>query len=260
MEAAKGHYQNIGSEAVAVEFNPEFIKSIPVSCAVLDADMFISLPKFKTHGLTIMTGAIKNSYGILAGASKAKLHRIAGTALRFSEMLVDVFSLRIPDLFIVDAVVGMEGNGPASPDLRQINRILASDNAVALDATIARMMGLEPQVVPFLEIAKRRELGDWDEASIEIVGNLEVIRNFKIPPAREKAAELPTGTEDFYFERISVRPKVDEAVCTSCGTCIEQCPLSALSMVDRLPKVNPERCIACYCCQEICPEMAITLN
>ena len=118
MEAACGHYRNIGDDSVKVDFNPAFMPSVSVSRAVLEADIVISLPKFKTHGLTVVTGAIKNSYGLLPGAQKAMLHRIAGSAERFQEMVVDVFRLRVPDLFLVDAVVGMEGNGPASPDLR----------------------------------------------------------------------------------------------------------------------------------------------
>lgn len=35
------------------------------------------------------------------------------------------------------AVVGMEGNGPASPELREIGLILASDNGVAMDGVVA---------------------------------------------------------------------------------------------------------------------------
>ena len=61
-----------------------------------------------------------------------------------------MFKIRIPDLFLMDAVVGMEGNGPASPDLRNIGLILASDNAVALDAVVATMMGCEPSRLRFL--------------------------------------------------------------------------------------------------------------
>ena len=66
MEAAKGYYQNIGNDSQKVDFNPDFMPTVSVSRAVLDADIIISLPKFKTHGLTVITGAIKNSYGILA--------------------------------------------------------------------------------------------------------------------------------------------------------------------------------------------------
>ena len=260
MEASKGYYRNIGSEAVELGFAPKFLDVVPVSRAVLDADVFISVPKFKTHGLTVITGAIKNSYGIIPGASKAKLHRIAGNALRFSEVLVNVYSLRIPDLFIVDAVVGMEGNGPASPDLRKIDRVLASDNGVALDAVMARMMGLDPAAVPLLDIARLHGLGDYDPATIEIVGDLEPIPDFKVVPIMEEATQTPTGMEESYLERIRVRPKADETLCTSCGTCVDQCPVSALSMIDGLPTVDPELCIACFCCQEICPEMAIKLG
>ncbi|HUH66018.1 MAG TPA: DUF362 domain-containing protein, partial [Syntrophales bacterium] len=82
MEAAKGYYQNIGGDSRKIDFNPEFMSAVNVSSAVLDADIIISLPKFKTHGLTVVTGAIKNSYGILPGAQKAQLHKAAGNALR----------------------------------------------------------------------------------------------------------------------------------------------------------------------------------
>ena len=150
MAAARGYYRNIGLDAVSMPFNPEFMETVNVSRAIIDADIVISLPKFKTHGLTVMTGAIKNSYGLLPGAQKARLHKIAGSPERFHDLVVEVFQLRVPDLFIMDAVVGMEGNGPASPDLRDIGLILAADNAVAMDAVVAAMMGLDPGRLRFL--------------------------------------------------------------------------------------------------------------
>ncbi|MEW6113718.1 MAG: DUF362 domain-containing protein, partial [Thermodesulfobacteriota bacterium] len=113
LEASKGYYLNIGNDSQKLDFNPDFMPAVSVSKAVLEADVIISLPKFKTHGLTVMTGAIKNCYGFLPGAQKAKLHKAAGNPERFHEVIVDVFRLRPPDLFIVDAVVGMQGNGPA---------------------------------------------------------------------------------------------------------------------------------------------------
>src|SRR5271157_5005621 len=182
MEAAKGYYRNIGTDSLKVDFNPDFIPAVSVSRIVLEADVIISLPKFKTHGLTVITGAIKNSYGILPGAQKAVLHKAAGNAERFQEMLVDVFRLRIPDLFIMDAVVGMEGNGPASPDLRDIGVIIASDNAVALDSVVAMMMGCEPGRLRFLEKAKEVGLGDYDPSAIEVIGELKRVPDFKLPP------------------------------------------------------------------------------
>ncbi len=108
----------------------------------------------------MITGAIKNSYGFIPGAQKAMLHKAAGSPKRFHEAIVAVFSLRVPDLFIMDAVVGMEGNGPASPDLRDIGLILASDNAVAMDAVVADMMGCDPGRILFLQKAKAAGLGE----------------------------------------------------------------------------------------------------
>jgi uncharacterized protein (DUF362 family)/NAD-dependent dihydropyrimidine dehydrogenase PreA subunit len=258
MEAAKGYYQNIGSESKRVDFNPDFMPTVSLSRAVLEADVIISLPKFKTHGLTVMTGAIKNSYGFLPGAQKAKLHRAAGSPDRFHEVIVEVFRLRVPDLYIVDAIVGMEGNGPASPDLRDIGLILASDNAVALDAVIARMMGLKPNRLRFLRKAKEMGLGDFD--NIDIVGELTELADFKLPPLGGEAIADNGAVQNMICGRTQLRPQADPGLCTACGTCVDQCPVSALSMNDNLPVADVDICITCFCCQEICPEKAMSLK
>jgi uncharacterized protein (DUF362 family)/NAD-dependent dihydropyrimidine dehydrogenase PreA subunit len=260
LEAAGRHYRNIGLDSVMLPFDPAFMPAVSVSRAVLEADVVISLPKFKTHGLTVMSGAIKNSYGILPGAQKALLHRAAGSPERFHELVVEVFRLRVPDLFIVDAVVGMEGNGPVSPDLRDIGLLLAADNAVALDAVIATMMGLDPGRLGFLRRAREAGLGDFDPAAIEVVGELRPIANFKLPPLGGEAVAGNPAMQAMMHQRASVRPHADPATCTACGTCVEQCPVSALAMVDGVPQVDAGTCIACFCCQEMCPEKAIVLT
>lgn len=260
MEAAKGYYQNIGNDSQQVDFNPDFMDTVSLSRAVLEADILISLPKFKTHGLTVLTGAIKNSYGFLPGAQKARLHKAAGNPERFHEMVVDVFRLRVPDLFIVDAVVGMEGNGPASPDLRDIGLLLASDNGVALDGVIASMMGCEPGRLRFLRKAKEMGLGDYDLNSIEVIGELKPLKGFRLPPLGGEAIFQNETVQEMLQERTLLRPQADPDLCTACGACIDQCPVSALSMGDDIPQVDADTCITCFCCQEICPEKAITLR
>jgi uncharacterized protein (DUF362 family)/NAD-dependent dihydropyrimidine dehydrogenase PreA subunit len=260
MEAAKGYYRNIGNEAVSLTFHSEYLPQVSVSRAVMEAEVVISLPKFKTHGLTVITGAIKNSYGILPGAQKAKLHRAAGTPERFHEVIVEVFRLRVPDLFLVDAVVGMEGNGPASPDLREIGLILASDNAVALDAVIAMMMGCDPGRLRFLQKAKEAGLGDYALNGIDIIGKLEALPDFKLPPLGGEASTANPAVQAFLESRTRLRPQADPDRCTACGTCVDQCPVQALSLEADLPVVDPDLCITCFCCQEMCPEKAITLR
>jgi len=175
-------------------------------------------------------------------------------------MLVDVFQLRVPDLFIVDAVVGMEGNGPASPDLRDIGLILASDNGVALDAVIATLMGCDPGLLRFLEKANEAGLGDYDLNHIEILGELEPLLDFKIPPLGGEAIMDNEAMQGMILHRTLLRPQADPELCTACGTCIDQCPVSALSMDEDIPKVDADTCITCFCCQEMCPEKAIALK
>ena len=260
MAAAKGHYRNIGLDAVTVPFNADYMDSVRISRDIIEADVVISLPKFKTHGLTVMTGAVKNSYGFLPGAQKARLHKIAGSPFRFHELIVDVFKLRVPDLFIMDAVVGMQGNGPASPDLRDIGLILASDNAVAMDAVVATMMGLDPGRLRFLQKAVDAGLGAWNLDQIKLDGELVRLKDFSLPPLGGEANFNNPGIQSLLESKIQLTPQADPDGCTACGTCVEQCPADALSMVGDLPVVDMERCVTCFCCQEICPEKAMVLQ
>ena len=259
MAAARGYYRNIGLDAVSLPFNPGFMETVNVSRAIVEADIVISLPKFKTHGLTVMTGAIKNSYGILPGAQKARLHKIAGNPQRFHDLVVEVFKLRVPDLFIVDAVVGMEGNGPASPDLREIGLVLAADNAVAMDAVMAAMMGLDPGRLRFLTNAADAGLGGWKMTDIRIDGKLEKLNDFKLPPLGGEAIHDNAAVQDMLESKTQLTPRADPDGCTACGSCVEQCPAQALSMEEDLPRVDMARCVTCFCCQEICPEKAMAL-
>ncbi len=259
MAAAKGYYKNLGDNPQQVAFHPDFMPEVGVSKEILDADIVISLPKFKTHGLTVMTGAIKNSYGILPGAQKARLHHLAGSPERFHDLIVEVFRLRKPDLFIMDAVVGMEGNGPASPELREIGLILASDNAVALDGVVARMMGIDAGCLRFLQTAKNMGLGDFTPSMVQIDGTMQILENFKLPPLGGEAISGNSTIRELIESRSQVRPKADKELCTACGACVDHCPVSALTMVEDHPVVDAETCITCFCCQEICPEKAIAL-
>jgi uncharacterized protein (DUF362 family)/Pyruvate/2-oxoacid:ferredoxin oxidoreductase delta subunit len=263
IEASLGHYKNIGLDAVEVPFSVlgdvAAMPRVSVSRAVLEADCFISLPKFKTHGLTVITGAVKNSYGILPGAQKALLHKLSGSPERFQEVVVDVFALRPPDFILVDAILGMQGNGPASTDLRWIGRILAADNAVALDSVICRMAGLEPGKLRLLHKARELGLGDFAPEAVELLGELAVLEGFRLPPLDGGAIQHSANLQSLLESRIVMRPKADPARCTACGTCVDQCPAQALRIEDNVAVVDKALCIACFCCQEMCPEKAIAL-
>jgi len=87
------------------------IKSFILSKQVMQTDVLISLPKLKTHGLTLFTGGVKNNFGCVTGLNKAKMHLRAQDPESFSQMLVDLLGIVRPELTVMDAVIGMEGNG-----------------------------------------------------------------------------------------------------------------------------------------------------
>lgn len=261
LEAAGNYYRNFGRSVAEIKLSSDFYQNVSVSKAILDADIYISLPRFKTHGLTVLSGAIKNNYGILPGAQKANGHLLAGNPWQFNELVVDIFGIRVPDLIIVDAVLGMEGNGPVSTEIRHVGKILASDNAVAVDATISRMMGYEPGDCRFLQVAREKGYGEYNADKIEIIGELEPVPDFKLPPAvHEKEEDTPAGPIGRLNRLTRMRPQVDKSLCTGCGTCVDECPAGALDLEESYPQVDPDKCIVCFCCQEKCPERAIELR
>ena len=255
MEAAGIYYRNLGVETVKKDINSSYIECALVSQAIIDADVYISVPKFKTHGLTGLSCAIKNNFGLLAGALKAQTHKRAGNPFNFAEALVEVFAIRIPDLVIVDGVLAMEGNGPASKDLITLGKIMAGDDPVAVDTVVAYMMGF-PDLPRTVQLAAARGYGIGELSKINIIGELEIIPGFKLP---QMDSYVTTNTAATMDSITAVRPWVDKELCSLCGTCIEHCPGGALTM-DEYPVVSPELCITCFCCQELCPQKAIELR
>ena len=258
-EAVGDAWVNITRSPVSVPVSSRFIQETSISSQVLDCDVLISMPKFKTHVSTIITGAIKNSFGFLVGGEKARMHAVAPRFRDFGELMVDIYQLRVPDLIIMDAVTAMEGNGPSCEDIRDLGKVLASRNGIALDTVMACMMGISPEKVPMLVTAGERGLGPVNLDDIEIRGSMEKIEGFKKP------STVPRMTWTAPFQRLIFALvsrhalRVDPKRCTACRTCEKGCPVGAIK-VDEVPHFDTSKCINCYCCYELCPEHAISLN
>lgn len=256
-EASCGYYKNISGEVKEVKSLNNDIDKLLISKPIFEADILISLPKFKTHTLTQITGGIKNMFGILAGAEKSRLHKIGNNPDKFADFLVDIYQVRIPDLTIMDAVIGMEGNGPSNGQPRIIGKIIASDNAVSLDSVAVRMMGVNPNHIRPIVIAAKRGLGEIDLEKIEVLGDLKVIENFKMPSTFALGAVHKASS---YLFGLNVQPPfLVEKKCKKCGVCEEHCPSGALT-INNHPAINKEKCIYCYCCMELCVEGAFELK
>jgi uncharacterized protein (DUF362 family)/Pyruvate/2-oxoacid:ferredoxin oxidoreductase delta subunit len=245
-----------------------FLKRFVLANGALDADGLISISKFKTHGLTRITGAIKNQFGCVPGMLKAEHHLGQPNALDFARMLVCLNLYLRPRLYVMDGITAMQGNGPRGGTARQMNVLLFSADPVALDATVCRMIDLDPLFVPTMQPALDWGLGTYRSEEIEIVGDpLEsfIQRDFDVVRAPVRPV---TGSAKVSLARnlVSPRPVINAAVCKNCGTCVQHCPASPKAVdwhtgdKSKPPTYKYERCIRCFCCQELCSEGAITVT
>ena len=128
----------------------------------------IHLPTVKTHVFTTITGAMKNAFG---GLLFEKRHYCHAT---IHETLVDLLMIQQeihPGVFaVMDGTFVGEGPGPRCMQVQERNLILAGADQVAVDATSARLMGLDPFDIPFLRMAHEDGLGTADAREIEVVG------------------------------------------------------------------------------------------
>ena len=161
------------------------LQDLALPVEVLQADLVVSMPKLKTHHWAGMTCSLKNLFGVVPGAvygwPKNLLH-ISG----IENSIVDLAATVRPGLAIVDAIVGMEGDGPIMGSPKAVGCVVMGSDPVAVDATCARVMGLRPERMPYLQMAGEF-LGNMGQRVIEQRGEpLSRYRtSFKVLPQFE---------------------------------------------------------------------------
>jgi uncharacterized protein (DUF362 family) len=120
--------------------------------SIVEADLVVSMPKMKTHHWAGYTASMKNLYGILPGIKygwpKNVLH-YAG----IPETVFDINAAVSKTLAIVDGIVGMEGDGPIMGKPKPLGVVVVGANVAAVDATVGRLMDIDPRQVGYLQLA-----------------------------------------------------------------------------------------------------------
>ncbi|NHJ33484.1 MAG: DUF362 domain-containing protein [Asgard group archaeon] len=246
-----------------VDVKGKKLRTVNISKDVINAEAIINVPKMKTHAMTLYTGAIKNLFGTITGADKTRIHSLGASIQGFSQCLVDLYAYEKPKikLNIMDAIIALEGMGPgASGHAVEMNLILASDDAVALDAVAFQLMGHDPKKVPATRYAAEQGLGEMDLSKIEVLGEKieDHKKKFKLP-ITAKLASIPFQK----FTNITLRYPKYTSGCTGCQDCERACPEKVIKVVkDKKNKDKPaidyKGCISCFTCMEICPEACYT--
>jgi uncharacterized protein (DUF362 family) len=176
-----------------------------IAKAVMEADFRVSVPVIKTHCEATMTLSMKNMKGSLPSDElKARMH-----VLGLNSHLVDLNTIIKPHLSVADGIVGLMGYGPGRPGIAMnLGLLIGGTEALAVDATCARVCTYEPYDIEHLRLAEERGLGSARASDIAIVGERlqdVVYRNFVRPPKRvEDISE---------FEHVKL---ISEGGCSSC--------------------------------------------
>lgn len=238
------------------------LKRMDITNMANSADAVISCSKLKTHGMTLMTGCVKNLFGCVPGTTKVEYHARFNQLNRFSNMLVDIERCVRPVISVLDAVDGMEGEGPSGGTPRHIGALLVSRDAHALDSVGARLIGLEPKDV--CTLARAMERGLLDLNKVEVVGDSVgdiAVRDYVYPhAARDIKLYSTTPIIGRFINAVTMpHPAYDKSKCVKCGICARSCPAKAIELAP-YPKADLSKCIRCFCCQELCPQHAVEVK
>ncbi len=259
-------------EELGIDFTP-FEKSVKIhprgrtfqeleiAADLLEADVVINLPKLKTHQMMGLTCAVKNMFGAVVGLRKSRLHLQAGSdKALFALMLLELCEQLKPALSIVDAVVGMEGDGPGSGTPVPIGALIAGTNPLAVDAVATGLVGLKPEQVWTQKLALETRRSGAELDNVEICGATLAalqISGFKAAKNTDINGCMPDFMQRFLKQALTARPRPDHNICTRCGICVKHCPPEAMTIDKQKLQINYKTCIRCFCCQELCPQGAL---
>lgn len=141
------------------------IKKMKFPRFLIEAEHIFNLPIFKSHASMVFTCALKNMKGVVQDLTHQQMHMTDLAAA-----MMDLWSVLRADLTIADLIRPAEGFGPHTTIPVDFGCVVASKDPVALDATACRMVGLGLENVQYFKAARERNLGNFEEEDIEVVG------------------------------------------------------------------------------------------
>jgi len=247
--------------------NALMLHKMQVIKVVQEVDFVISVAKMKTHCMMTYSGAVKNLFGVIPGLIKAEYHFKLNDKNYFANHLVDICEYVKPLFSVLDAIDGMEGDGPSNGIKRHIGLLMASDSPYVLDSCAVSIAGISSSKVPTIVAAKERGLfvDNTEDLKFPFL-NLEEARkpDFKLPNSMTVnfvGGSLPASIENWLVKLLKSKPEFNFDKCVSCGDCKRICPPQIITFDDKKkPHADLGKCISCFCCHEVCPHDAIKIK
>jgi uncharacterized protein (DUF362 family) len=176
VEAAGGTAVNLSEDKVVEVKFPDGcpLKKLYLPKTVLDADAVVDLPLMKTHEFMAYSGAIKNLFGCVPSNRRIYLHQY------LPEVFYRLYTLFKPSLTIMDARIGIEGNGPTKGKPVKMDLFLTGKDALAVDIIAAKVMMLNWKKTYLKYIADKTDC-NGDNIPVEGLQVAEVAYRFEPP-------------------------------------------------------------------------------
>jgi uncharacterized protein (DUF362 family) len=186
VEKAGGEVINFSKDKMEmVDVGGEVLKKMKLPRAYLDADVFCSMPVFKTHKLTGVTLTLKNHFGCIPDDHRFRLHRV------IHQVLADITKFLDPKLIVMDGRIGLEGDGPIAGIPKKLGLLLVADNCMAADAVACHIMGFDPSKIQHIVYAQNHGLGPIDLSKIQVSGlSIDTTKNRFEPAVDDLISKL----------------------------------------------------------------------
>lgn len=276
------------SEKVEIPFEDGIQAAVAGEC--LEADLFINIPKLKTHFEAGMSVCLKNLMGCLVGQeNKKKAHKSLG------KNILNINKRVKPHLHIVDGIIAMEGLGPTRGTPVNTGLIIIGTDPYLIDLACARIAGFDYRQIKTLQVAE--EEGTLTQDYHQFIDSLDlsgISKKFKPPKAPPLASFIHNPKRQRYFmairnttlfnylcstelignilfrsglrqdnyikaEMVLEGLTLNENLCRNgCSKCMAYCPIG-LGLPSELAHQN-NGCIGCLYCFLVCPTKAIKFN
>jgi len=287
IEDAGGELVDWSSHHLEIELpNARVLKKVSIARPAIEVDAIINVPVLKHHFLTHLSGGMKNLFGLIEPGFRPRVH-----VLGLDGPLVDLYGFLKPKIVlnVMDATYIAQSVRPAGPyygpteakSAFKAGMVMASKDAVALDAVAAKVIKNDPEDVEMVRIAHERGLGSVNPktlgnargASLKIKSSLmgkvipymddawtnKRLNRLAHPFAKRLYGKEVVSLKEVRREMDAIDPSRIGLVgsCVHCGLCAGACPTGNIT-VDSTP-VFGSKCIKCFICVEICPDGALAI-
>jgi uncharacterized protein (DUF362 family)/Pyruvate/2-oxoacid:ferredoxin oxidoreductase delta subunit len=239
-----------------------FPKTHLITNLVFDSDLVVNAANCRSLSTVVVSGAIKNMFGVMLGLRKLRIHQLFPDPSEFARVVVDVHRVARPAVSFLDLTSVIEGQGVADA-VQQVGLVLGSTDAVALDTLAAHAIGYDDLNVWTSIHGQAVGLGSNRIDRIRVRGvDWDSFQKTRLmyPALEEPHSESLTSriTRRLNNTILRRRPVISTGTCSGCGACANRCPVGAIH-----PKrqgafsIDLSACADCGCCLRVCEVGAV---